>query len=120
MYSQEFIKKTEERLKEEKARVETEIKRLERPEEPMDNPSPEDLAQDATEDIIEESLLKVHRVLLERIDEALGRVKDGTFGRCLECGAFIEENDLAAEPWLEYCEKCNKKKAGADAKTADH
>lgn len=108
MTSQEFIETTKNRLTAERERVRAEIKRLERPEEPMDNPSPEDLATDATEDILEESLLKVHRELLEKIDDALRRLGDGTYGRCIECGRSIGEEKLAAEPWQEYCENCNR------------
>lgn len=110
MYSQEFIKKIENKLNEEKLSVEKEIKKLTAPEEGMDNPNAEDLAQDATEDIIEESLLKVHYGILNRIEDALGRLKDGTFGRCINCGQKIKEEDLEKEPWAEFCEKCNQKK----------
>lgn len=107
---QDFIARAKEKLLQEKRAVELEIGKLTSPEEPMDNPSPEDLASDATEDIIEESLLKVHRELLERVDNALARIGDGTFARCLECGRTIEENKLLVEPWLEYCENCNQQK----------
>jgi len=110
MYSEQFIKKIEIRLQTERARLETEIELLTKPEETMDNPSPEDLANDATEDITEESLLKIYRKSLERVNDALGRLSNGTFGRCIECGALIKEENLEKEPWVEYCEKCAYKK----------
>jgi len=109
MYSQEFINKIVEKLNAEKRTVENEIKKLTSPEESMDNPNAEDLAQDAAEDIIEESLLKIHREILNRIEDALGRIKDGTFGRCINCARKITEGDLEKEPWIEYCEICNRK-----------
>lgn len=109
MYSQSLLDELARRLEEEKAAVEQEIDKLTQPEEAVDNPSAEDLANDATEDIIEESLLKVHREIISRIDDALSRLKDGTYGRCIECGAEIKEDDLRREPWIEYCERCAHK-----------
>lgn len=91
------------RLEEEKKAIEAEIARLSQPEEPMDNPNLDDLAYDASEDILEESLLKVHRGILERINDALVRIKDGAYGRCVNCGKEIDEERLAKEPWLEHC-----------------
>ena len=98
------------KLEQERAEQEAEIERLTKPEEMMDNPSPEDLANDATEDITEESLLKIYRKSLERVNDALGRLDNGTFGRCIECGDSIKEENLVKEPWIEYCEKCAYKK----------
>lgn len=109
MYSDSLIRELTQRLEEEKVAVEQEISKLTAPEETMDNPSAEDLAHDATEDLIEESLLKVHREILGRIEDALGRIKDGTYGRCIECGAEIKEDDLRREPWIEYCDRCAHK-----------
>jgi len=112
MYKAEFLTEMRQKLAAERQAVESEILKLTRPEEPMDNPSPEDLASDAAEDIIEESLIKVHRDILEKIDNALLRIKDGTYGRCLLCGNEIKEANLAAEPWLEFCEVCDQKTEG--------
>ncbi|NTU98852.1 hypothetical protein HGA64_02510 [Candidatus Falkowbacteria bacterium] len=109
MYSEDSLQELTRRLEEEKVAVEQEIKKLSEPEETVDNPSAEDLANDATEDIIEESLLKVHKEILNRIEDALSRTKDGTFGRCIECGTLIKMEDLRREPWIEYCEKCTHK-----------
>lgn len=110
MYSEAFLTEIKNRLLAEQSEQEAEIERLTAPEETMDNPSPEDLANDATEDITEESLLKIYKKSLERVNDALGRFGNGTFGRCLECGAFIKEENLEKEPWVEYCEKCAYKK----------
>jgi DnaK suppressor protein len=109
MPNQEFIEKMRLRLDEEKRKVEDKIAELTTPEEPADNPNAEDLAQDATQDILEESLLSVHRELLEKIENAIGRIKDGTFGRCIACGTEIAEEDLKKEPWVEHCRACKPK-----------
>jgi RNA polymerase-binding protein DksA len=108
MLSQEFKNKMQIRLEEEKKSVESEIAKLSAPEESMDNPDAEDIAQDATEDIVSQSLLSIHRNILEKIDNALYRIKDGTYGRCLLCGAKISETELEKEPWAEHCVVCGK------------
>src|SRR5579871_4652709 len=41
--------------------------------------------------------------LLQAVRDALGRVADGTFGRCVVDGGPIEENRLEAVPWTRYC-----------------
>jgi RNA polymerase-binding protein DksA len=41
--------------------------------------------------------------LLAAIDEALGRIDDGTYGRCERCGHEIEEERLQALPWATLC-----------------
>jgi RNA polymerase-binding transcription factor DksA len=110
MYSEAFLAEIKNKLEQEQAEQEAEIERLTKPEETVDNPSPEDLANDATEDITEESLLKIYKKSLERVNDALGRISNGTFGRCIECGAIIKEENLEKEPWIEYCEKCAFKK----------
>jgi DnaK suppressor protein len=108
MLSQDFINKMQRRLLEEKTQVEAKIAELKKPEEPMDNPDIEDLSNDATEDILEEQLLAVHQNILTRIEDALLRIKDGTYGRCMICGAEISQEDLEKEPWAEHCRSCKR------------
>jgi DnaK suppressor protein len=108
MLSQEFLQKITIKLEQEKKDVEEKIKRYSEPEEEKDNPNIEDLAQDAADDIMEEKLLDIHKGILEKIENALGRIKDGTYGRCLECGVEIAEADLEKEPWVEHCAACKK------------
>ena len=43
--------------------------------------------------------------MLQQVREALGRVADGTFGRCIVDGGPIEERRLEAVPWTPYCLK---------------
>jgi DnaK suppressor protein len=44
-------------------------------------------------------------VTLEQVDAALGRIEDGTYGRCLVDGGPIETKRLDAVPWAAYCIK---------------
>jgi DnaK suppressor protein len=41
--------------------------------------------------------------VLQQVRDALGRVADGTFGKCIVDGGPIEERRLEAEPWTPYC-----------------
>lgn len=40
---------------------------------------------------------------LIQVRDALQRIKDGTYGKCIECGLQIEEPRLEAVPWTPYC-----------------
>lgn len=42
---------------------------------------------------------------LNQVRDALKRIEDGTFGRCLADGGPIEEKRLEAVPWTPYCLK---------------
>lgn len=49
------------------------------------------------------------RVELERVDAALRRLDDGTYGRCLNCGNPIAAERLDAIPWAAHCIDCARK-----------
>jgi DnaK suppressor protein len=40
---------------------------------------------------------------LEKVEAALGRIKDGSYGKCIACGGQIGSARLEAIPWAEYC-----------------
>ena len=40
---------------------------------------------------------------LVQVQDALRRIEDGTYGKCLDCGREIEHARLEAIPWAEYC-----------------
>jgi sigma-B regulation protein RsbU (phosphoserine phosphatase) len=42
-------------------------------------------------------------LLVQQVDQALARMDRGTYGGCRVCGNEVEEHDLAANPFLEYC-----------------
>ena len=48
------------------------------------------------------------RELLELIDSALARIRDGIFGECEHCGQEIGFKRLAAIPWTRYCITCQE------------
>ena len=47
--------------------------------------------------------------LIYAIDEALERVKDKTYGRCLECHKEIGRKRLKAVPYAVLCIECQRK-----------
>ncbi len=48
---------------------------------------------------LDESILQNQRHLLADVEEALRRLQEGTYGRCLTCGQPIPERRLEAMPW---------------------
>lgn len=43
--------------------------------------------------------------LLQQVRDALRRIEDGTYGKCVVDGGPIEEKRLEAIPWTPYCRK---------------
>ncbi|MGH2758890.1 MAG: TraR/DksA family transcriptional regulator [Actinomycetota bacterium] len=54
------------------------------------------------------SLLENARDLLDRVDRALGRIADGTYGTCESCGRSIEAARLKALPYATLCISCKR------------
>lgn len=46
------------------------------------------------------------RKLVQKIDQALDRIEDGTFGLCERCGEDIGEERLKARPVTTFCINC--------------
>lgn len=49
------------------------------------------------------------RILLSKIDEALARIDEGTFGTCKDCEEPIETKRLDARPVTTLCLACKEK-----------
>jgi DnaK suppressor protein len=49
------------------------------------------------------------RGLLQMVDAALDRIREGTFGECLSCGEMIGPKRLDAVPWARYCIDCQSR-----------
>jgi DnaK suppressor protein len=54
------------------------------------------------------SLSDGERNSLKLVEEALERVRVGTFGACVNCGNTIGEKRLLAIPWTAYCIDCQE------------
>ncbi len=49
------------------------------------------------------------RALLARVEEALVRIREGSFGECINCGNELNPKRLEAVPWARYCIQCQEK-----------
>lgn len=45
---------------------------------------------------------------LEKIEDALDRIKSGSYGRCESCGCEILEERLEYMPWASRCVECQR------------
>src|SRR6187549_992419 len=60
------------------------------------------------QDDIEFALIQMKSETLNRIEEALTRLDEGTFGNCFECGDEISERRLRALPFAVRCKDCEE------------
>jgi DnaK suppressor protein len=70
-----------------------------------------DAAESSESDIqddIEFALIQMKAETLNKIEEALRRLEEGTFGYCFECGEEISERRLRALPFALRCKDCEE------------
>lgn len=85
--------------------------RLHHIENDLDAPAPADSEERAVEregDEVLEDLGNAGLSELRAIEAALGRVADGTFGECVNCGEEIAPARLEAVPHAPLCQNCAK------------
>ena len=68
---------------------------------------------DIQEDI-EFALIQMKAETLNRINEALRRLEEGTYGNCFECGEEIAQARLRALPFAGRCKDCEEAKETAE------
>ena len=71
-----------------------------------------DSADDATSsqgvsEALEEDSMATETLI--EVQDALHRIEDGTYGKCIACGKQIEAARLEAIPWARYCLADQKK-----------
>ncbi len=112
-----FLKEFQEQLENEKEQLEARLKNLTAPEGVL-NEMPDfggEINDESIEaDQIEEigNVLALKQILennLKNINEALERIKNGTYGICRRCQKEIEMKRLRVEPAATLCSKCVKK-----------
>jgi DnaK suppressor protein len=64
---------------------------------------------DLSEDISLKQL-STHRETLLKVDEALRKIDEGTYGRCEDCGEDISMERLKVLPFAIYCVDCQEKR----------
>jgi DnaK suppressor protein len=65
-----------------------------------------DAAQDIVADV---EILATEHDILRAIDDALARLEDGSYGKCVQCGQKIASERLAAVPYAAFCIQCARK-----------
>jgi len=55
----------------------------------------------------------------KKIEEALLRIKDGTYGQCLDCGQYIGAKRLEVRPTAELCIDCKESAENNETKNAE-
>jgi len=68
----------------------------------------EDVAVDFLEMQQEQAILVNQQALLTEVEDALKRIEDGTYGKCVNCGQPIPEKRLEAMPWAARDVKCEE------------
>lgn len=58
------------------------------------------------------------RQLLQMVESALQRIREGAFGECVSCGNEINPKRLEAVPWTRYCIACQEKKENGQLEEA--
>jgi len=77
-----------------------------------DQDSAQDIADRAASSYTKEFLFSVsnnERQLLQMVETALQRIREGSFGECVNCGSEINPKRLEAVPWTRYCIACQEK-----------
>ena len=73
-----------------------------------------DLIEQANADEEAELQIRLHQTdgrLLRAIEEALDRMRQGTYGVCVVCKQPISKARLEAVPWTHVCRECKERQA---------
>lgn len=67
-----------------------------------------DLSQQSHEEWLFLNRNNLEKSLLREVEEALARVKEGSYGVCQECEEAISPKRLQALPWAKFCVRCQE------------
>jgi DnaK suppressor protein len=101
------------RLEERQQALRKTVSRTEEDGRVADQDSAQDIADRAANSYTKEFLFSQSnndRQLLNMVESALQRIREGTFGECVNCGNEINSKRLEAVPWTRYCIECQEKK----------
>ncbi len=109
--SKKDMEKFRKLLEEKKASISSDLAKTRSAEEESGDEATQDIADKAVSSYTREflySLTDGERSTLLLIDDAIGRIADGTYGLCLNCGRPMLEKRLVAVPWTSYCVDCQE------------
>ena len=74
-----------------------------------------DMASDSYDRELSFNIASEEQLVVYEIDEALKRIEDGKFGKCIECEKKVPLKRLNVIPYAKYCIQCqsNDEKNGA-------
>jgi DnaK suppressor protein len=78
---------------------------------PADAPDVRDVEEQSVDDFVQEvdlALMQMKSETLKKIDQAISRLEDGTYGRCQECEGEIPAVRLKALPFAALCRDCQE------------
>ena len=78
----------------------------------VDEGTAQDIADRAASSYTKEFLFSQSnndRQILQMVDGALARIREGAFGECISCGKEINAKRLEAVPWTRHCIECQEK-----------
>jgi DnaK suppressor protein len=82
-----------------------------------------DAVESAEADIqedIEFALVQMKSETLNKVNDALTRLDQGTYGNCFECGEEIAQKRLRALPFAVRCKDCEEAKEVAEQRERQH
>ena len=82
-----------------------------------------DAVESAEADIQEDlefALVQMKSETLNKINDALLRLEQGTYGNCFECGEEIGEKRLRALPFAVRCKDCEEHRENAEQRERQH
>ena len=88
------------------------VARIEQDGRAADSDTAQDIADRAANSYTKEFLFSQsnnERLLLQMVEGALERIREGNFGECINCGKEINAKRLDAVPWTRYCIECQEK-----------
>src|ERR1051326_459170 len=100
------------RLEERQQTLRKAVSRTEEDGRVADQDSAQDIADRAASSYTKEFLFSQSnndRQLLQMVETALLRIREGVFGECVSCGNEINAKRLEAVPWTRYCIACQEK-----------
>jgi DnaK suppressor protein len=105
---EQFKKKLETRQQE----LRRNVSRTEQDGRTADEDTAQDIADRAASSYTKEFLFSQsnnERQLLQMVEGALERIRQGSFGECISCGKEINSKRLEAVPWTRHCIECQEK-----------
>ena len=107
---EKFVAEIKEKLLEQRATIfsalESQTSDLKNLVKPIESGDEVDIASDAVDRTLLDSLSSQDSLRLKQIDNALERIRNGKYGICLGCGKEIPRERLEAIPYAFMCVNC--------------